>query len=92
MLDGGSAGATFVNEDPDDLAVQLLALLADPDRRRALGERGRRRADRFDWSVVASDVMAVYETITEGAGRVRPTPEGMSRWSRLLRAGRGGER
>ncbi|MEO7236614.1 MAG: glycosyltransferase family 4 protein [Lapillicoccus sp.] len=92
VLDGGSAGATFVNEDPEDLAVQMLALLADPDRRRALGERGRVRADRFDWSVVASDVMAVYETITEGAGRVRPTPEGMSRWSRLLRAGRGGER
>jgi phosphatidyl-myo-inositol alpha-mannosyltransferase len=92
VLDGGTCGATFTNEDPEDLAAQLLALLADPDRRRALAERGRRRADRFDWSVVASDVMAVYETITMGAGRVRPTPEGMSRWSRLLRAGRGGER
>ncbi len=92
VLDGGSAGATFVNEDPADLATQLLALLADPQRRRELAARGRRHANRFDWSVVASDVMAVYETITEGAGRVRPTPEGMSRWSRLLRAGRGGER
>jgi phosphatidylinositol alpha-mannosyltransferase len=90
VLDGGAAGETFVNEDARDLARQLLALLGDPQRRQELAARGRQRADRFDWSVVASDVMAVYETITEGGSRVRPTPEGASRWSRLLRAGRGG--
>ena len=92
VLDGGSAGATFTNEDPADLAARLLELLSDPIRRRELAERGRRRADRFDWSIVANDVMAVYETITEGAAQVRPTAEEASRWSRLLRAGRGGER
>jgi len=92
VLDGGAAGATFANEDPADLAARLLDLLGDPRRRRELAERGRRRADQFDWSIVASDVMAVYETITDGAGQVRPTAEEASRWSRLLRAGRGGER
>ena len=92
VLDGGSAGATFTNEDPVDLATQLLELLGDPQRRGRLAERGRRRADRFDWSIVASDVMAVYETITEGAAQVRPSAAEASRWSRLLRAGRGGER
>jgi len=92
VLDGGGAGATFINEDPADLAARLLELLGDPQRRRELAERGRRRADRFDWSIVAGDVMAVYETITEGAAQVRPTAEESSRWSRLLRAGRGGER
>ena len=39
---------------------------------------------------IAEDVMAVYETITDGAARVRPTAEGASRWARLVRAGRGG--
>jgi len=92
VLDGGAAGATFANEDPADLAARLLDLLGDPRRRRELAERGRRRADQFDWSIVANDVMAVYETITDGAGQVRPTAEEASRWSRLLRAGRGGER
>jgi phosphatidylinositol alpha-mannosyltransferase len=88
VLDGGSAGATFVNEDPQDLARRLVELLGDPAGRQVLAARGRRRADVFDWSVVASDVMAVYETVTDGAARVRPTADSTSRWTRLLRSGR----
>ena len=88
VLDGGSAGATFVNEDSGDLARRLVELVQDPERRRELALRGRRRADVFDWSVVASDVMAVYETVTDGAARVRPSAESASRWARLLRSGR----
>ena len=88
VLDGGSAGATFVNEDPKDLARRLLELLRDGPAREALAARGRKRADVFDWSVVAADVMAVYETVTDGAARVRPTTDSSSRWTRLLRSGR----
>jgi phosphatidyl-myo-inositol alpha-mannosyltransferase len=88
VLDGGSAGATFVNEDSGDLARRLVELIRDPERRRELARRGRRRADVFDWSVVASDVMAVYETVSDGAARVRPSAENASRWARLLRSGR----
>ncbi len=90
VLDGGRAGATFVNEDPASLAERLLDLLQDPLLREHIAAIGRRRADAFDWSTVAQDVMAVYETITDGASRVRPTAEGASRWARLVRAGRGG--
>ena len=56
--------------------------------RQALAARGRKRADVFDWSVVAADVMAVYETVTDGAARVRPAADSTSRWTRLLRSGR----
>ncbi|MCE1177573.1 MAG: glycosyltransferase family 4 protein [Micrococcales bacterium] len=63
VLDGGRAGATFVNEDVGDLARQVGALLDDPARRADLTEAGRSRAAVFDWSVVARDVMAVYETV-----------------------------
>jgi phosphatidylinositol alpha-mannosyltransferase len=66
----------------------LVELIRDPESRRELARRGRRRADVFDWSVVASDVMAVYETVSDGAARVRPSGEGASRWARLLRSGR----
>ncbi len=38
------------------------------------------------WS--PSDVMAVYETVTDGAARVRPAADSTSRWTRLLRSGR----
>jgi phosphatidylinositol alpha-mannosyltransferase len=88
VLEGGTAGATFVTEEPKDLAAQLVDLLQEPERRRELAARGRRRADVFDWSVVAADVMAVYETVTDGASRVRPSAESASRWTRLLRSGR----
>ena len=88
VLDRGTAGATFVNEDSADLARRLVELIRDPELRRELALRGRRRADVFDWSVVASDVMAVYETVSDGAARVRPSSESASRWARLLRSGR----
>jgi len=90
VLDNGRAGATFRNEDSAALASRLLELLRDPGQRTRIAALGRRRADLFDWSVVAEDIMAVYETVTEGAARVRPSAEGSSRWAKLLRAGRGG--
>ncbi|WP_411286191.1 glycosyltransferase family 4 protein [Lapillicoccus sp.] len=89
VLDGGRAGATFANEDSADLARRLVQLLGEPDARARIAAAGRGRADLFDWSVVADDIMAVYETVTEGALRVRPSTEVASRWSRLLRTGRG---
>ncbi|MEO8828099.1 glycosyltransferase family 4 protein [Lapillicoccus sp.] len=89
VLDGGRAGAMFVNEDPASLAERLVELLQNPLLRGQIAAIGRRRADVFDWSTVAKQVMEVYETITDGASRVRPSAEGASRWARLVRAGRG---
>lgn len=89
VLDNGTAGATFANEDSDALATRLIELLRDPAARARIAALGRRRADVFDWSVVAEDIMAVYETVTDGAARVRPSTEGSSRWAKLLRTGRG---
>ncbi len=95
VLDGGRCGAMFANEDPADLSRQLLRLLGDPTERQRLCVQGSRRAQVFDWSVVAEDVMAVYETVTHGVDawredrpdRVDPAD---TRWTRLLRGRRGG--
>jgi len=86
---GGAAGATFHNEDPHDLAEQLRRLLRDPAERHAFAAAGRRRAAQFDWSVVSADIMAVYETVTDGAARVRPASDMTPRWAKILRM-RGG--
>ena len=88
VLDGGVAGEMFRNEDPADLARAVVSLLRDPVRREQLADAGRARANAFDWSVVAADVMAVYETVTLGASWVRTTNEPESVWARLLRSGR----
>jgi phosphatidylinositol alpha-mannosyltransferase len=88
VLDGGVAGEMFRNEDPADLARAVVSLLREPARREELAAAGRARANVFDWSVIAADVMAVYETVTLGASWVRTTSEPESVWARLLRSGR----
>ncbi|MFE0628108.1 glycosyltransferase family 4 protein [Streptomyces sp. NPDC058864] len=70
VLDGGAAGELFPNEDPDALAASAVRLLGDTERRAQLRELGSRHVRRFDWSVVAADILAVYETVTAGAASV----------------------
>ncbi|MCU1536754.1 MAG: Phosphatidylinositol alpha-mannosyltransferase [Humibacillus sp.] len=88
VLDGGTSGAMFANERPDDLSRVLVDLLRDPHRRRELAAAGQERARLFDWSVVADKIMAVYETVIEGRMASQWEPE--RRWGRFLpgRAGR----
>ncbi|KAB8162582.1 glycosyltransferase [Streptomyces sp. 3MP-14] len=72
VLDGGTAGELFANEDAEALAAAAVRLLGDADRRAELTGRGSRHVRRFDWSTVGADVLAVYETVTAGAGAVAP--------------------
>ena len=88
VLDGGSCGAVFANEDPADLANQLVELLRDPARRDELSALGSERAQQFDWSVVAEQVMTVYEAVIEAADHGRQSPP-TGRWSKFVRASRG---
>jgi len=86
VLDGGTTGALFRNEAADDLATQLTRLLSDPAGRKELAAKGQVRARIFDWSVVAQQIRAVYETVIEGQIAARGEP--MTRWNRFLRGGR----
>ncbi|NLU66326.1 glycosyltransferase family 4 protein [Streptomyces sp. HNM0574] len=72
VLDGGAAGELFANEDADALAEAALRLVGDPARLAELRERGSRHVRRFDWSTVGADILAVYETVTDGAASVAP--------------------
>ena len=70
VLNEGRAGVTFRNEDPADLADQLVALLGDPVRQRQLRAVGRSRAAQFDWASVARRIIAVYDSVTPGGEKV----------------------
>ena len=67
VLGDGPAGLTFPVGDSEALAAAVIDLVRDPDERHRLRELGLRRARSFDWNVVAQRVMAVYETVIEGA-------------------------
>jgi glycogen synthase len=63
-----SSEAPFGPADPGrfavDLAAALSGVLADPERRRRMGEAGRRRVEeRYAWSAVASQVVEEYRRI-----------------------------
>jgi UDP-glucose:(heptosyl)LPS alpha-1,3-glucosyltransferase len=57
------AGAALLvpPRSPERLAQAIGDLLADPDRRRKMGERGRAEAGRFDVSSVVDATLGVYE-------------------------------
>jgi phosphatidylinositol alpha-mannosyltransferase len=72
VLDGGEAGELFPSEDADALADAAVRLLADPERRERLRAYGSRHVRRFDWATVGADILAVYETVADGAAAVSP--------------------
>jgi phosphatidylinositol alpha-mannosyltransferase len=72
----GSAGVLVPPGDEDALAGALRGLLADPARRAALSAAGRERAARFDWSVVAAEVLQVYQAAIAADPRQVPAAGG----------------
>ncbi|MBP0461269.1 glycosyltransferase family 4 protein [Streptomyces montanisoli] len=74
VLDQGEAGMLYANEDADALAAAALALLTDAPRRARLRERASAHVRRFDWSTVGADILAVYETVADGAAQVAAEP------------------
>ena len=63
VLDDGNAGALFKTGDPRALAAAAAALLDDPAARAAFAQRGAACVRSYDWSIVARDVVRVYETV-----------------------------
>ena len=64
VLAEGECGELFVAGDPAALGAALLHLIADPERGRTLAERGSAEVLRYNWAVVARQVVDVYETVT----------------------------
>jgi glycogen synthase len=66
-----AGGDAFEPRDPErferDLAAGINALMADPARRRAMGEAGRRRAvEHFGWDAIARQTVELYERVLAG--------------------------
>jgi phosphatidylinositol alpha-mannosyltransferase len=63
VMTDGVEGRLVRPKDPEALAGALLELAADPDLRRAMGERGRQRAQAFSWDRVSRRVLSYYERL-----------------------------
>jgi glycosyltransferase involved in cell wall biosynthesis len=77
----GEGGALLVRPgDARSLADAILEVLTQPDRARALGERGREAAAaRFDLRRNADEVMALYDRVLESRSRARSASAGTAR-------------
>ncbi|MFL6181973.1 MAG: glycosyltransferase family 4 protein [Actinomycetes bacterium] len=71
VLDGGKFGVLFKTSDAQALATATSELLSDASRRAELRQLGQERAREYDWSRVAKQVIAVYETVATGDEKVR---------------------
>lgn len=72
VLDFGKVGATFQNENSEDLARVLIDLLGDTKNLDSFRDAGYARAAYFDWTVVAQRVLAVYESVQHDGVKVEP--------------------
>jgi phosphatidyl-myo-inositol alpha-mannosyltransferase len=66
LLDGG-AGKLVPVDDPAAMASALIEMLSDDALRRRYVDAASAAVQRYDWSVVARQIMRVYETVA-GAG------------------------
>lgn len=84
VLDGGELGDLFPVGDSSALARQMLDLLTDPVRRASLVAKAQMAVRRYDWSVVAADVLAVYEMVASGVRAAGPEDHHglLGRWRR----------
>jgi glycosyltransferase involved in cell wall biosynthesis len=66
----GVTGLVVPRGDTTALAEAIGSLLADPDRRLAMGRAGRERALRlFDWDRTAAQFERIYAEVRAKAGR-----------------------
>ena len=70
VLHGGQAGELFETGSPEGLAAAAARLLDDPAHRAELATAAAAAVREFDWSVVARDVVRVYQAVAPAAGRV----------------------
>ncbi|KAB7743065.1 glycosyltransferase [Nostocoides sp. F2B08] len=90
VLDGQANGRLFTTGDPDSCAAAVLGLLGDDAERARLRSAGQQRARRYDWPVVAAQILAVYETVTQTADAAADVEE-TGLWSRIVRPRRRSE-
>ncbi len=69
IVEDGVTGHLVAREDPAEYAGRLVALLGDPAAARAMGARGRARAEsRFTWAYVTGVMRGVIDGVLAGAG------------------------
>ena len=85
VLEGGTVGRMFPVGDAHALAKAAIELLGDAAERERLSHAASLAVRRYDWSVVAKDLLAVYEMVTtDPTSAVRATAVEVLRGDEVL--------
>jgi phosphatidyl-myo-inositol alpha-mannosyltransferase len=71
VLEDGAAGRLVPVDDAPALAAALVELLSDDVMRQRFVEAATDAVQRYDWSVVAREILRVYETVAGAGVKVR---------------------
>ncbi len=92
VVTNGVDGILVPPADPQALAEELQLLAHEPERITAMGEAGRRSAERYAWPRIADEVTEVYERAIEPAPAPIWPPEEFARRTGLIRLDGGPKR
>src|SRR3954470_14714861 len=85
VVTNGVDGVLVPPADPQALAEELQLLAHEPERITAMGEAGRRTAERYAWPRIAEEISEVYERAIEPAPAPVMRVEAAARRSGLVR-------
>ena len=83
LLHHGQFGELFESESSTDLAIRVIDLLRDEDRRISLGKAGKQHAQQFDWKIVANQIFSIYEMSLVSGEKVRLASENRA-WNKFI--------
>jgi phosphatidyl-myo-inositol alpha-mannosyltransferase len=92
VVTNGVDGILVPPADPQALGEELQLLAHEPERMVAMGEAGRKSAERYAWSRIAEEVTEVYERAIEPAPAPVWPPESVARRAGLVRVDGGPRR
>src|SRR6185312_11386451 len=85
VVTDGVDGLLVPPADPQALAEELQRLWHEPERRAAMGEEGRRSAERYAWPRIADEVSDVYEAVQAPAPAASGPVEAAARRTGMVR-------
>jgi len=71
MMGDGAHGVLVRDDDDEAVALQVIRLLEDPARARALAAAARETCVAYEWPLVAPGWLAVYQSLTRPRDRGR---------------------
>jgi phosphatidylinositol alpha-mannosyltransferase len=81
VLEDGNAGCLVPVEDSEALADALIAVLGDDELRTRCVDAASVAVQQYDWSVVADQILRVYETVAVAGVKVQVAGAGAARVS-----------